>query len=172
MFWSRRRCGQFLRRGQVLRLKLKLLQEQVDTLEAAIELACRMESVESALNSFQTEKTAAGVTKTLDCCEGDGAGPHTDSGNYQELVEQVKSLSQQLDTFRKGKTGPRSFRGSCWECGKPGHVRRNCPQRRRDQNTKDRGDRSVQFTSACTLTLRGAVEGHPTADTSTLTDFS
>ena len=145
-------------------IQLKLLQEQVDTLEAAIELACRLESVESALKSFQTVKTAAGVTTTLDCSEGAGAGPHTDSGSYQELVAQVKSLSQQLDTFRKGKTGPRSFRGSCWECGRPGYVRRNCPQRRRDQNTKDRGDRSVQFTSAvaCTLTLRGAVEGHPT----------
>ena len=145
-------------------IQLKLLQEQVDTLEAAIELACRLESVESALKSFQTAKTAAGVTTTLDCSEGAGAGPHADSGSYQELVAQVKSLSQQLDTFRKGKTGPRSFRGSCWECGRPGHVRRNCPQRRRDQNTKDRGDRSVQFTSAvaCTLTLRGAVEGHPT----------
>ena len=46
-------------------IQLKLLQEQVDTLEAAIELACRLESVESALNSFQTAKTAAGVTKTL-----------------------------------------------------------------------------------------------------------
>ena len=31
-------------------IQLKLLQEQVDTLEAAIELACRLESVESALN--------------------------------------------------------------------------------------------------------------------------
>ena len=53
--------------------QLKLLQEQVDTLEAAIELACRLECVESALNSFQTAKTAAGVTKTLDCSEGAGA---------------------------------------------------------------------------------------------------
>ena len=87
-------------------IQLKLLQEQVDTLEAAIELACRLESVESALKSFQTAKTAAGVTTTLDCSEGAGAGPHADSGSYQELVAQVKSLSQQLDTFRKGKTGP------------------------------------------------------------------
>ena len=49
-------------------IQLKLLQEQVDTLEAATELACRLESVESALKSFP--KTAAGVTTTLDCSEG------------------------------------------------------------------------------------------------------
>ena len=92
----------------------------------------------------------------------EGAQP---GSGYQDLVAQVKSLSHQLDTLRRGKqTGPRSFRGPCWECGKPGHVRRNCPQRRRDQTTRDRGDRSVHFTSAvaCTLTLQGAVEGHPT----------
>eukprot|EP00731_Ephydatia_muelleri_P017571 Em0010g669a len=112
-------------------------------------------------SSFQTAKVAAGVTETRDGSE-EGAQP---GSGYQDLVAQVKSLSHQLDTLRRGKqTGPRSFRGPCWECGKPGHVRRNCPQRRRDQTTRDRGDRSVHFTSAvaCTLTLQGAVEGHPT----------
>ena len=142
-------------------IQLKLLQQNLDTLDAAVELACRLESVESAQSSFQTAKVAAGVTETRDGSE-EGAQP---GSGYQDLVAQVKSLSHQLDTLRRGKqTGPRSFRGPCWECGKPGHVRRNCPQRRRDQTTRDRGDRSVHFTSAvaCTLTLQGAVEGHPT----------
>ena len=128
------------------------------------ELACRLESVESALKSFQNVKTAAGVTENPDCSERPGAGTRTSSENYQELVAQVKSLSQQLDTLRLRKTRVRSPRGPCWECGKPGHVRRNCPQRRRGQDTQDKGDRSVQFTSAVAnaLTLRGTVEGHPT----------
>eukprot|EP00731_Ephydatia_muelleri_P033704 Em0036g8a len=142
-------------------IQLKLLQQNLDTLDAAVELACRLESVESAQSSFQTAKVAAGVTETRDGSE-EGAQP---GSGYQDLVAQVKSLSHQLDTLRRGKQiGPRSFRGPCWECGKPGHVRRNCPQRRRDQTTRDRGDRSVHFTSAvaCTLTLQGAVEGHPT----------
>ena len=142
-------------------IQLKLLQQNLDTLDAAVELACRLESVESAQSSFQTAKVAAGVTETRDGSE-EGAQP---GSGYQDLVAQVQSLSHQLDTLRRGKqTGPRSFRGPCWECGKPGHVRRNCPQRRRDQTTRDRGDRSVHFTSAvaCTLTLQGAVEGHPT----------
>ena len=140
-------------------IQLKLLQQNLDTLDAAVELACRLESVESAQSSFQTAKVAAGVTETRDGSE-EGAQP-----GYQDLVAQVKSLSHQLDTLRRGKqTGPRSFRGPCWECGKPSHVRRNCPQLRRDQTTRDRGDRSVHFTSAvaCTMTLQGAVEGHPT----------
>ena len=142
-------------------IQRKLLQQILDTLDAAVELACRLESVESAQSSFQTAKLAAGVTETRDGSE-EGAQP---GSGYQDLVAQVKSLSHQLDTLRRGKqTGPRSFRGPCWECGKPGHVRRNCPQRGGDQTTRDRGDKSVLFTSAvaCTLTLKGAVEGHPT----------
>ncbi|KAL5482226.1 hypothetical protein EMCRGX_G022523 [Ephydatia muelleri] len=86
-------------------IQLKLLQQNLDTLDAAIELACRLESVESAQSSFQTAKVAAGVTETRDGSE-EGAQP-----GYQDLVAQVKSLSHQLDTLRRGKqTGPRSFR--------------------------------------------------------------
>ena len=100
-------------------IQLKLLQQNLDTLDAAVELACRLESVESAQSSFQTAKVAAGVTETRDGSE-EGAQP---GSGYQDLVAQVKSLSHQLDTLRRGKqTGPRSFRGPCWECGKPGHV--------------------------------------------------
>eukprot|EP00731_Ephydatia_muelleri_P006912 Em0003g1160a len=100
-------------------IQLKLLQQNLDTLDAAVELACRLESVESAQSSFQTAKVVAGVTETRDGSE-EGAQP---GSGYQDLVAQVKSLLHQLDTLRRGKqTGPRSFRGPCWECGKPGHV--------------------------------------------------
>ena len=80
-------------------IQLKLLQQNLDTLDAAVELACRLESVESAQSSFQTAKEAAGVTETRD---GSGEGAQPGSG-YQDLVAQVKSLSHQLDNLRRGK---------------------------------------------------------------------
>ena len=104
-------------------IQLKLLQQNLDTLDAAVELACRLESVESAQSSFQTAKVAAGVTETRDGSE-EGAQP---GSGYQDLVAQVKSLSHQLDTLRRGKqTGPRSFRGPwipCAEESRQGHAR-------------------------------------------------
>eukprot|EP00731_Ephydatia_muelleri_P033906 Em0041g19a len=141
-------------------IQLKLLQQNLDTLDAAVELACRLESVESAQSSFQTAKVAAGVTETRDGSE-EGAQP---GSGYQDLVAQVKSLSHQLDTLRRGKqTGARSeVRAGNAEnrATYVGIVRNGAVIKPRE--TGETG--SVHFTSAvaCTLTLQGAVEGHPT----------
>ena len=146
-------------------IQLKLLQQNLDTLDAAVELACRLESVESAQSSFQTAKVAAGVTETRDGSEAEeGAQP---GSGYQDLVAQVKSLSHQLDTLRRGKrTGPRSFRGPCWECGKPGHAYVGIVRNGAVTKPRETGETGQYILRLQLLVhwarLQGAVEGHPT----------
>ena len=55
-------CNQFIHCILSSSIQLKLLQEQSNMLDNAITLACQLESVEFAQRSFQTVKTAAGVT--------------------------------------------------------------------------------------------------------------
>ena len=83
--------------------------------------------------------------------------------DYQELVAQVKSLSQQLVKLRADREESRTNRrGASWRCGKPRHFRRNCPQRCAAKGKTT--ERSAEFTSAvaCTLTVQGVVEGRIT----------
>ena len=79
--------------------------------------------------------------------------------NYQELVAQVRSLSQQLGKLRadSGETGANK-RGACWKCGRPGHFRRNCPQRR-PTKSKTTPERSTEFASAVACYLDVARRG-------------
>ena len=113
-----------------------------------------------AQRSLQTTKLTAGVSDHRSDRHTAGAS----GDNYQELVAQVRSLSQQLRKLRadSGETGANK-RGACWNCGRPGHFRRNCPQRRPTKG-KTTPERSAEFTSAvtCTLTLQGEVEGRIT----------
>ena len=140
-------------------IQLKLLQEQPPALDDAVTLATQLEAVELAQRSLQTTKLTTGVSDhTSDRHTAGASGDH-----YQELVAQVRSLSQQLGRLHadSGETGENK-RGACWKCGRPGHFR-NCPQRRPTKG-KTTPERSAEFTSAvaCTLTLQGEVEGRIT----------
>ena len=108
-------------------IQLKLLQEQPPALDDAVTLATQLEAVELAQRSLQTMKLTAGVSDHTSDRHTAGAS----GDNYQELVAQVRSLSQQLGKLRadSGETGANK-RGACWKCGRPGCFRRNCPQRR------------------------------------------
>ena len=139
-------------------IQLKLIQERPNTFDGAVTLACQLESIESAQRMLQTAKLVG--TPSEDTTRGINAA--TASGNsesYQELAAQVTSLTQRLDSLLKQTKNSR--RVNCWHCKKPGHVRRNCPQLRAGNGN---GDRSARHTSAvaCTLTLKGAVEGYTT----------
>lgn len=118
----------------------------------------------SRWSGLSTVKTAAGIMEDGTSSEAEGSSTMS-TGTYQELVAQVRSMSQQLKLVRTEVQLARSKKGLgpvCWSCRKEGHMCRDCPERRSSQNTVKL--RSVKYTSAfaCTLTLKGAVEGHPT----------
>ena len=143
-------------------IQLKLMQERPNTFDGAVTLACQLESIErSAQRMLQTAKQVG--TPSEDTTRGiNAASASGNSGSYQELAAQVTSLTQRLDSLLKQEHQTKySRRVNCWHCKKPGHVRRNCPQLRAGNGN---GDRSARHTSAvaCTLTLKGAVEGYTT----------
>eukprot|EP00731_Ephydatia_muelleri_P023225 Em0015g808a len=144
-------------------IQLKLMQERPDTFDGAVTLACQLESIESAQRMLQTAKQVG--TPSEDTTRGINAATASGNSSYQELAAQVTSLTQRLDSLLKPEHRTKySRRVNCWHCRKPGHVRQNCPQLRAGNADNVKRDRSARHTSAvaCTLTLKGAVEGYTT----------
>ena len=51
---------------------------------------------------------------------------------------------------------------NCWNCEKPGHFHRNCPQRRASKGKTMERSAEIMSAVACTLTVQEAVEGRIT----------
>ena len=80
-----------------------------------------------AQRSLQATKLTAGVSDDVSYRNTTGEFETASGDGYEELVAQVRSLSQQLGKLRADRDKTRANkRGACWNCGKPGHFRRNC----------------------------------------------
>ena len=70
-----------------------------------------------------------------------------------EMVDWLeKSMRQCLPDIvtkisKQRKPAPRSGKSGCWRCGKPGHMRRNCPSRKNDRKIEDQKNTNVPSTS-------------------------
>eukprot|EP00731_Ephydatia_muelleri_P033149 Em0025g105a len=77
-----------------LRMLLKLLQQNLDTLDAAVELACRLESVESAQSSFQTAKGAVEGHPTVMLVDTGSSVTILHKNIWKKAVKGKKELKQ------------------------------------------------------------------------------
>ena len=130
------------------------MKEGPETLDAALELARKLHTVEIAQRKLGTTlKSQASTSQTFTVQQEAGGGTDDDSGviasvgnqtTMIELSRQVQKLSEEIKQLRvasREHSNPMSDRRSnprriperrritCWWCGELGHIQRNCPSK-------------------------------------------
>ena len=161
-------------------VQLRLMKEMPNTLDEALQLAIQQESVETAQRRLSKE-CGHGSSVASSGVEELAAGSGLAALSVQQLRKQAQDSERMVEDLRKqveelnrrlsgkGKTTAadqqrQSFtrkQGSavitCWNCGERGHVRRNCPRKR-----KDHKDSWQAAAVSSTLMVEGSIEGRVT----------
>lgn len=144
--------NQFVQGLRSATTQLQLMREMPNTLTEALTRACQLEAVESAQKRLHIEKHAR-ETRALDIADGTSTQScSTEHGRniepqvspqVDELARLVRRLTEEVAKLRSTEADPmrpiraRRRQPTCWGCGAPGHVRRECPQ----QRTRERPQR-------------------------------
>ncbi len=112
-------------------MHLRIKQERLESLQKALELVLELQWLyrTSRGTSFDTEKTHGYRTEK----KGNYSMVPKELAPVYEMVDRLeKSMHQCLSDIvtaisKQRKPAPRSGKSGCWRCGKPGHIRRNCP---------------------------------------------
>ena len=133
-------------------IQLLLMKEQPDTLDGALMLARRQLSVEVAQKNLSSTKNSYHLAPIVDKSTSEVlvAPLHGDVKQQEQLAalsKQLQQLTLEMKYLRQGpanfrRTNPRGSYNSCyrqtritcWQCGKQGHIRRNCTNNLGDPN--------------------------------------
>eukprot|EP00731_Ephydatia_muelleri_P013103 Em0007g413a len=174
--------NQFIQGVRSPTVQLLLMKEVPKTLDEALKLACRQETVESAqkqLHKLKHSEAASAVTpetkgESTICIESVRATGHDERDEKIEaLSRQIRQLSEEMEKLRTPrKSGQRPDQGRkdvvCWMCGGHGHIRRNCPNKKEQQyvgSAKGKyGNRGPEAALAISssIIIWGKVSGRPT----------
>ena len=162
-------------------VQLKLMREMPATLAGALQLATQQETVETAQKRLHKERSvqeslAVGeeeveaAVSSLEPVKGTLPTIKQLTRQLQESEVAIRQLQEQLVRLKtpaaQADTKPRkeyttaenrACNSTCWSCGQRGHLKRNCPHRRRTGKGRD----SVAAVSS-TLTVIGSVAGRST----------
>ena len=161
--------------------QLLLMREMPDTLEGAVKLARKQQSVEEAQKHLRrvkqhgAEAAAMQLPSELEPGDSNAVSQVTTSDNSQlfSLSQQVQHLTEAVAQLQlsmlKDKEGTMSSKRPpvCWRCGKEGNLKRDCQQRKvADRPTgqgRGRGLKSFAVTGKGTpaVTVEGKVDGYP-----------
>jgi hypothetical protein len=156
-------CDQFVDALPDEDMRLRVKQERPESLQKALELALELESFQIAIKQrsyrtsrgtrFETGKTHTEETEK----KGSDSTIPKEMASVYEMVDRLeKSMHQCLSDIvtaisKQGKPATRSGKSGCWRCGKPGHIRRNCPAesppKKGDRKAEDRGSTDRPSTS-------------------------
>ncbi|GFX02678.1 uncharacterized protein TNCV_2011221 [Trichonephila clavipes] len=50
------------------------------------------------------------------------------------LIKEMEKLKEEMQTIKAGISNQEKHNFKCWGCGGTGHLRRNCPRSRKDEN--------------------------------------
>ncbi|GFT62319.1 uncharacterized protein TNCV_4717171 [Trichonephila clavipes] len=50
------------------------------------------------------------------------------------LIKEMEKLKEEMQTIKAGISNQEKRNFKCWGCGGTGHLRRNCPRSRKDEN--------------------------------------
>ncbi len=137
--------NQFIQGIESASVQLLLMREKPMTLDGALDLAQQQLAVESAQKRLhrrapqshalaQSPELTSGLPEANVLRRPDGEGGNTQVG---ELSKQLRHLSEELARLRsdlerpRPRRPPRQYRrapGLCWNCNKPGHLKRDCPE--------------------------------------------
>ena len=119
-------------------IQLQLMREMPATLDQALDLARRLESVELAQKRLHWEKhyaEALSVSEPAEEVEPSQANALRRSDSERqidELTRQVRRLTEVIARLQSdGTDGQQRKKGPiCWACRERGHLKCNCPQKR------------------------------------------
>ncbi len=172
--------SQFVQGIQSSSAQLKLLQENPETFEGAVELASQVETVEAAQKHLQSGKhTVSALDSSTEQDDEVAAMQQTRASQrgvgqteqLNELSQQVRQLTQELADLRRPGRRPEKRKKTlptCWNCGNLGHLRRNCPRRGiggQDSPSAQREATSRPWRTSAVdsaVTVEGIVEERPT----------
>lgn len=133
-------CDHFLDALNDPSLHIAVRQGRPESLQQALASAVEIESVRAAAGvTLQASNTGTVIRQGK--APGEASGPDSRSGGSNEMSSEVLTqILSTLDGLQKLLAGSsRSNRnlgarrqpvGTCWECGKEGHFRRQCPRSR------------------------------------------
>ena len=140
--------NQFIQGVRSPSIQLRLMKDVPATLDDALRIASQQETVETAQKRLLQERPhpeAAAITEDpviersqspspiAVASTASGTRPTVTSQRDQmidTLSKQVKELSEQLSRLQagRGQQRARTKDVTCWECGRRGHIRRDCPR--------------------------------------------
>ena len=139
--------GQFIQGIHSSSVQLWLMREMPRTIDEALRIANQQETVEIAQKRLHKEKHLTSEALALETDverfqQGVATQPsanttrHGRNSEIEELTTQVKYLTKEVAQLR-GERADRRQRGPvCWGCRERGHLRRNCPKQRKQQDRK------------------------------------
>ncbi|GFX36757.1 uncharacterized protein TNCV_4827071 [Trichonephila clavipes] len=110
------------------------LQYFVDGLmDGEIQKAVRMADVQDLKSALKLE--AATQASRRDRQSIQGARATADEPCESRLLKEMEKLKEDMQTIKTGISNQEKRNFKCWGCGGTGHLRRDCPGARKEENT-------------------------------------
>lgn len=128
--------SQFIQGIRSSSVQLWLMREMPATMDEALSIANRQETVEMAQKRLHKEKHQ--MTETLAVADTSQEQQSANAircskrSEIEELTTQVRQLAGEVALLR-GERGEKQRGPVCWGCRERGHIRRNCPKQRKQQ---------------------------------------
>ena len=127
--------------------QLHLMKEEPGDIDAALELAVNHEVVESAQKRLHKEKKRVGAERLTVTEDSGVVNTVARDAKIDELTKKVHELSEEISHMQgaqsQGDSGPPVIGDKadviCWGCRGCGQIRRNCPQRGQQSNSRRYG---------------------------------
>ena len=131
--------GQFIQGVRSSSVQLWLMQEMPRTIDEALRIANQQETAkkstlpsEALALETDVERFQLGVATQPSA----NTTRHGRNSEIEELTTQVKYLTKEVAQLRGERADWRQRGPVCWGCRERGHLRRNCPKQRKQQDRK------------------------------------
>lgn len=133
---------QFIKALDTRELRVGVSQADPKTLDDAVKLALKLESIHLTETQQNPSKINMASPDTADSCMAGSSFKDADSAPKwaQKFLENQTALLGKMTEYLENKpTGnKRNRRIECYNCGKPGHIARNCWNHDRNQGNANR----------------------------------
>ncbi|GFV24847.1 uncharacterized protein TNCV_883151 [Trichonephila clavipes] len=105
--------------------------------EGEIQKAVRMADVQDLKSAllYALKLEAATQASRKDRHSIRGARVTADEPCESRLIKEMEKLKEEMQIIKAGISNQEKRNFKCWRCGGTGHLRRNCPRERKEENT-------------------------------------